>query len=119
MSKADLVSAAKAALVAQQDAALQSVMEGLYDSAFAEAPQGSGGISPDQEAADIAQAVSAAVAGLQSQLDAALAQDQSDAAGKALAEGKVAALQSSVDAIQASVDAIKASIAAALNPPQP
>lgn len=122
MAKADTVAAQKAAVLAGQDAALESGLESCYDQGAVDQKASDGTLTQ----ADLDAAVKAATDPLNAQIAAdatALAQAQADAqtqlasltqqlsdmTAKEQGEEKVIAeLQASVAAVQAALDAIKA-----------
>ena len=91
MSKVDLVAAQKAAIVAGQDAALQSGLETMYDGAYAE------GLAQGVDAQE-QEKIDAAVATGVGPLNAQIAQDATDlAAANADAATHLASLQAALD----------------------
>ncbi len=112
MSKVDLVVAQKAAILAGEDAALQSGLEVMYDGAFSE---GVASVPPADadEQAKIDAAVAAAVGPLNVQLAALQAKDDADVASLAAGQAALVDLQSKMDALAAK-EAVEAGTLAAL-----
>ncbi len=106
MSKTDIVSAQKSAILSGQDAALQAGLEAVYDQAATEQKASDGTLSQS----DLDAAVAAAVAPLNQQVADLTAKDASDvAAGQAA----LVDLQGKLDALAAK-ESVEAGTLAAL-----
>lgn len=117
MSKEQIVSDAKSALVVAQDAALQSTLESVYDQAATEQKASDGTLTQG----DVDSAVAAAVAPLNQQIADLTAKDaadmQSAVDAKAAGDQAVAAVQAQLDALSAKelveagvIDGLKGSV---------
>lgn len=110
--KADVVAAAKASLLADQDAVLDKALGSAYDGGLADAPAGTGG---GLSQADVDAAVAAAVAPLNQSIADLTAKDAADIqAGvdaKAASDAALADLQVKFDALTAEDVADKALVA--------
>lgn len=107
MGKQETVSAQKAAVLAGQDAALESGLETCYDQGAVDQKASDGTLTQ----ADLDAAVAAAVGPLNDQIVALTAQDASDVAALGVAQAAVTGLQAQVDALTAEDAADKAVVA--------